>query len=90
MGVPTNEAGIQARRRAHAAFDKIWQGGEMTRSDAYRWLTLAMGAGRQVHIGEMTIEQCEQVVRLCSERPRSWDGDNDPYGMLGDGDPGEP
>jgi ssDNA-binding Zn-finger/Zn-ribbon topoisomerase 1 len=90
MGVPTNEAGIRARRHAHAAFDPIWQRGGMTRRDAYRWLTKAMGATKQVHIGEMSVEECERVERLCAELPRPEDADNDPDGMLGDGNPAEP
>lgn len=90
LGTPTNEAGIQARKRAHAAFDPIWQRGVMGRKAAYRWLTQAMGADKHVHIGEMSIEECSRVVELCAELPRPGDFDNDPYQMLADGDPAEP
>lgn len=90
LGTPTNEAGIKARRAAHAAFDPIWQQGVMSRKAAYHWLTAAMGADKHVHIGEMTIEQCARVVALCADLPRPGDFDNDPYNMLVDGDPAEP
>jgi len=65
LGTPTNKTGIKARRLAHAAFDPLWQSGGMSRRDAYRWLTLAMGAAQQIHIASLSIEDCERVVKLC-------------------------
>lgn len=64
LGKPATEAVRQARMAAHAAFDRLWQGGGMRRGQAYRWLTRAMGRTRQVHIGEMDATECAAVVRL--------------------------
>lgn len=68
LGTPTDEAGIEARKRAHAAFDPIWKSGDMRRHEAYLWLTRALGATKQVHIGDMSKEDCERVIRLCLDR----------------------
>jgi hypothetical protein len=63
-----NTARAQARIRAHAVFDPIWKSGAMSRPEAYLWLTRAMGEKRQVHIGEMTEEECGRVITLCLNR----------------------
>lgn len=72
LGKPADLATKKARTRAHAAFDALWRGahrgGGMTRAEAYEWLTAAMGSTEQVHIGALTIEECDQVVRLCLSR----------------------
>lgn len=70
LGKPATLAVRQARMAAHAAFDPIWLGGAMRRPEAYRWLTRAMGRQRQVHIGELGLEECALVVRLCELRMR--------------------
>lgn len=65
LGTPANEATRQARMKAHAAFDQLWkQDGLMTRAAAYRWLTEAVGATEQVHIGGASAELCEQIERV--------------------------
>jgi len=51
-----------ARAQAHAAFDPLWRNGSMTRPDAYRRLTKALGVKGQVHIGDMGVEECAAVV----------------------------
>lgn len=58
------ELEIKAKRRAHAAFDPIWQRGQMTRPMAYAWLTAALGRTEQVHIKDMRPDECECVVTL--------------------------
>jgi ssDNA-binding Zn-finger/Zn-ribbon topoisomerase 1 len=64
MGTPANQATRDARHAVHGIFDKLWKrGGYMTRAGAYRWLTEKFGATEQVHIGNMTLEECDQVSR---------------------------
>jgi ssDNA-binding Zn-finger/Zn-ribbon topoisomerase 1 len=70
LGVPADRATKEARIRAHAAFDAIWEPGKISgrkrrRGRAYTWLAKRMGC-QEVHMGEMTIEECERVVRLCA------------------------
>lgn len=68
----------QAKMDAHAAFDKLWKRGMMSRTDAYRWLQRAMGMETPAHIGEMDVEQCRKAVSLCrAYRPPV--GDEDLY-----------
>ena len=56
----------EARKRAKAAFNPLWQNGQMTRSDAYAWLAGAMGIAdkEQCHIGWFDAAQCNQVVSV--------------------------
>lgn len=58
-----------ARQAAKAEFNPTWQGGRMTRSQAYGRLAAAMRMPvSQCHIGWFTVEQCEQVIEIC----RKW------------------
>lgn len=55
------------KKRAHAAFDPIWQSNTLTRRQAYSWLAGKMGLPvEQTHIGYFNVAQCKEVVRLCS------------------------
>lgn len=70
LGVPANKATKDMRIRAHAAFDAIWKPGiekgrKRRRGRSYCWLAKRMGV-KEVHMGEMTIEECENVIRLCA------------------------
>ena len=73
LGTPANAATRVARMRAHEAFDPIWRNDSVRRRGparraAYQWLQDSLGMDRTPHIGEMTLEQCESVIRLCAER----------------------
>jgi ssDNA-binding Zn-finger/Zn-ribbon topoisomerase 1 len=73
LGIPADRVTKAARIRAHAAFDRFWQGDKRrskkrARGSAYAWLMRAMGLTSWPHIGEFNAAQCEQVVRLCAER----------------------
>lgn len=58
-----------AKREAHAAFDPLWKGRSMSRSQAYRWLAGQMGIPFcQCHIGMFNVEQCKQAVGVIHER----------------------
>jgi len=65
LGVPADAATRQARIDAHAAFDRVWSGGAKgARQRAYSWLAAKMGRD-VVHIGEMTVAECVEVVAHC-------------------------
>jgi zinc-finger-containing domain len=56
-----------ARAKAHEAFDPLWDGGLMTRTQAYIWLANRIGLRREdVHIGRFNAEQCQRVIDECS------------------------
>ena len=54
-----------ARKKAHAAFDPVWQSGRyghLTRKDAYNLLKDHFG--EQVHIGESDVPRCEEIIKF--------------------------
>lgn len=53
------------RRHAHAAFDPIWQRGNMKRGQAYA--RLAERFGFAVHIGASDIDQCQEIIEFAKE-----------------------
>lgn len=67
LGKPADQATRKSRREAHEAFDELWQEGWMSRSDAYAWVSKAMGID-EAHMAEMTKEQCARVVELCGDK----------------------
>ena len=62
-----------AKMAAHAAFDPLWSGGRMKRSQAYGWLAKQLGKPKkETHIGWFDLESCRRVVRICaSDEARS-------------------
>lgn len=74
MILPTGPAGpleppdqwqetMNARRTAHEYFDRLWQGGDMTRGHAYRVLCQLMGMRReQCHFARFDRETCERAI----------------------------
>jgi len=57
----------KAKMAAHAAFDPLWKGGQMTGKEAYKRLSEKMGlTPEQTHIGMFDVAQCESVVMLCT------------------------
>lgn len=70
LGIPADRATKEARIRAHDAFDELWKGAERrnrARTAAYRWLAQEMGLA-EVHIGALSIEECERVIRILEEK----------------------
>lgn len=65
------------RSRAHAAFDPLWKKkgsgyNNTKRRDAYKWLSEELGIEwSDCHIGQFTVKQCQDVVRICTLRRRS-------------------
>jgi ssDNA-binding Zn-finger/Zn-ribbon topoisomerase 1 len=69
LGTPADKETKAARIKAHAAFDMLWKGREMSRTDAYRWMGEAMKLPpEQRHIGEFTTEQCVLLIALLAAR----------------------
>lgn len=59
----------RAKMAAHAAFDQIWNSGEVKRRDAYRWLADQLGMKKKLcHIGWFDVNTCKRVVELCKSR----------------------
>lgn len=59
---PTREA----RKRAKAAFNPLWQSGAMTRTEAYSWLASRLGvAVAACHIGWFDVAMCQLVEHEC-------------------------
>lgn len=64
----------EAKKKAHACFDALWQAKmkkgaskPIARGLAYKWLAKEMGLPQEeCHIGMMDVHQCEWVVELCA------------------------
>lgn len=69
LGLPGNSEVRAARRLAHTYFDQLWKSGEMTRTEAYKWLSQVMGLRyQQAHIARFDAEQCRRVVLMVQRR----------------------
>lgn len=65
LGTPATRDTKDARIRAHAVFDQLWQYRGAKRSEAYRWMRKTMKLTiEQAHIGHFTLEQCDQLIGL--------------------------
>ena len=54
------------KKQAHYVFDPIWQSGELTRAQAYKWLAGHMGLPvDDMHIGCLDVDECRRVVNIC-------------------------
>jgi len=68
LGTPADAATKKLRIEAHAVFDRLWKGGSMSRSAAYRWLREAMELSEaEAHIGRFTSEQCLALMAKVDE-----------------------
>lgn len=69
LGTLADQVTKDARKRAHAAFDPIWKGKSMKRSDAYQWLAGELDIERwRCHISWFDISYCNKVVQACMRR----------------------
>jgi hypothetical protein len=51
------------KQHVHTAFDPIWRGKSMTRSQAYRWLAEGIGMRPQdCHVGLFTPDMCRAAL----------------------------
>lgn len=57
----------EAKKEAHAVFDRIWKERLKSRPLAYKWLSEKLGTPSQyTHIGMFDPKQCKQVVEICN------------------------
>lgn len=72
LGSPAGKVTKWARSAAHAAFDPIWKGRQMSRSEAYRWLADALGIEpRDCHISQMDGDLARRAAAVCKARTAS-------------------
>lgn len=70
LGIPADEATKRARMRAHAVFNRLYEDGLMTRSEAYGWLQRNMQlSAEEAHIGRFTEEQCRRLIEILRHTP---------------------
>lgn len=68
MGTLADPALRRKRVQAHAALDRLWQSGLMTRKQAYLWLQARLDLPEEeVHIGRFSSAWCDLVIDLCSQ-----------------------
>ena len=69
---PRSPAGPVTRKNrvwAHKAFDKLWQSGQMSRTQAYQWLSSVLGIpAHRCHIGMMDSKMALRVVELSLDK----------------------
>lgn len=65
LGVPGTRATKDARISAHAVFDRLWENGQMSRSQAYAWMRDATGFS---HIARLDESQCAELIRAIEAR----------------------
>lgn len=64
------------RKRAHAAFDPLWQSGTLRRKAAYEWLRESLGVDQErAHIAMLTVEECRKLIELCKTAPPPGSGE---------------
>lgn len=65
LGILANKQLRASKSKAHACFDPLWRSGEMTRKEAYTWLSEQLNINKDdCHIGMFNEEQCEAVVQV--------------------------
>ena len=68
LGRLANRQLRKAKMQAHAVFDPLWKDGPLSRTEAYRWLSKAMGLHPdETHIGMFDVGQCLKVEQLVKE-----------------------
>lgn len=65
LGRLANSTLRNLKKQAHTMFDQLWKTNEMSRSEAYRWLSQAMNLPPEyTHIGMFSEKSCEKVIIL--------------------------
>ena len=55
------------RQLAHAAFNRLWESGLMTKKQAYLWLQAKLDLPEsEAHIARFSEWRCQQVIDLCA------------------------
>jgi len=72
LGTLANAELRRARNQAHQAFDPLWMGNLMHRSQAYGWLAWVLGIPkRDAHIAMFDKDQCERVCHAVADLRRN-------------------
>lgn len=67
LGTLADEPTRVARKVCKPAFEKLWQSGRMSRTDAYAWLAGKLGlTASQCHWGLFDIQTCHRARDLCA------------------------
>jgi ssDNA-binding Zn-finger/Zn-ribbon topoisomerase 1 len=66
LGIPANSETKQWRIKAHDSFDSWTEDMGIGRKEAYIKLVEHFKVG-EIHIGEMDIEACKEVIRFCGD-----------------------
>lgn len=61
LGTMANKELREWRQKAHALVDPLWKSKTYKRSIVY--LRLSEAFGKQIHIGESDIEQCQEIIK---------------------------
>ena len=69
LGTLADSETRKARSRAHAVVDPLWKSKKYSRGTVYRRLSMAIG--EQVHIGESSVERCEEIIKIAKELART-------------------
>lgn len=68
MGTLANKTLRRKRIATHAAFNRLWQSGLMTKRATYHWLQVQLGLpSDDAHIANFSEWRCNQVIQLCSQ-----------------------
>lgn len=62
LGTMANDELRKWRIKAHRIIDPLWKSGKYSRRKVY--LKLSDAFGRQVHMGESTVEDCKDIIRM--------------------------
>lgn len=63
LGIMTDAEHRSLKKEAHALFDPLWKGGEMSRPEAYKYLQKIMELDADhAHIGMMTKDQLKILI----------------------------
>jgi len=72
LGIPANKETRKMRIKTHKAFDELWKNAPKEeqrnrRKEAYELLRRHMKMTKnECHIGNFTIEQCTEVIKICT------------------------
>lgn len=65
LGIMANKELREWRKKAHKAIDPVWREYGAQRKEVYAALNRMFG--REVHVGESTIEECKEIIKRSSE-----------------------
>lgn len=68
LGTLADKRTRDARKSCKLPFERIWRSGEMSRTEAYKWLADKMGIpAEECHFGWFSVEQCQAAMTHCNE-----------------------